>query len=193
MAALTGKDGAIGILKLDGVMIEDFAIVGSARFLRAAQAMRPDGMPLLHPIDDIDIMNVLFDNVVAAQHILKLDGVMIEDFAIVGSARFLRAAQAMRPDGMPLLHPIDDIDIMNVLFDNVVAAQPRKIIPIIHLELHLVLVRLARMLPGAVAVPVAAHGHDVTDRAVVQPLHGLQITRLMVPLQSHADLQTLFL
>src|SRR6266566_8999622 len=64
-----------------------------------------------------------------AIRVFKLDGVMIEDFAIVGSFAHLDAAHALSANGMALLDPVDHVQIVNVLLDDVVATEPDKVIP----------------------------------------------------------------
>jgi len=119
---------------------------------------------------------------------------MIKDFAVVGSAGLLRAAHAVSFDGMRiLLDPVHDVEIVDVLLDDMIAADPGEVIPILHLVLHLAHARLARMFPWTLAVPIATHGCDVADRAVMQPLEGFDITGMMAALQADCDFQILLL
>jgi len=89
---------------------------------------------------------------------------------------------------------------VNVLLNDVVAANPDKVIPVAHLIFHLgqfatvFLLQLgARFDPGRRAVPVNAHGDNVADCTIVKPFDGVEIIGLMTPLQSDADFQILFL
>ena len=73
---------------------------------------------------------------------------------------------------------------MDVLLDDVIAAQPHEVVPVPHLVLHLGILGLAWIHPQAAAVPIDAGGNDVADRAVVQPLDGFDIARVVTPLQA---------
>src|SRR5881394_1375566 len=66
LAALTGNAHAVFIFVLDEVMIEDLAAVGA--FLERAPAHAPAAHrePFQHPIGDIEIVDVLLDDVIAA-------------------------------------------------------------------------------------------------------------------------------
>src|SRR5262249_43224112 len=95
--------------------------------------------------------------------ILEFDAVVIEDFAIVARAGDLRTAHAVPANGMVALEPINDIQIVNVLLDDVIAADPDEVIPVTHLVLHfaestakLSLQFGAPMPPGARSVPIGA-------------------------------------
>ncbi len=95
--------------------------------------------------------------------------------------------------GSASLDPMGDVEVVNVLLDDVIAAEPDKVVPVAHLVFHFGLLRLAPLHPHAVAVPIDAHGGDVADRAVLKPLDGFEIAGIVMPLQADADFQVLLL
>src|ERR1044071_2979501 len=125
---------------------------------------------------------------------------MVENLAVIRAFARFHAAHTPGTHRISLLDPVCHIEVVNVLFDDVVATNPDKVIPIAHLILHLgqfaavfLLQFSPRFYPGRRAVPINPHGHDVADRSIVQSLDGLKIIRLVPPLQAHADLQILLL
>jgi len=71
----------------------------------------------------------------------ELDGMVIEDLANVFPDAHLPAAHALGFDRMSLGDPIADVDVMHMLFDDVIAGQPCEVIPIVNLVLHFRLIR----------------------------------------------------
>ena len=82
---------------------------------------------------------------------------------------------------------------MDVLFYDVVAAQPGEVVPVAHLVVHLRLPGLTLPHPDAAAVPVDASQNDVTDHARVQPPDPFPVHALIVLLQAHDHVELLFL
>ena len=80
----------------------------------------------------------------------ELDGVVVVDFAHVLAHADLPAAHALGLDGMALGDPVADVDVVHVLLDDVVAAEPGEIVPVADLVLHFRLARLAGADPHAV-------------------------------------------
>ncbi len=81
-----------------------------------------------------------------------------------------------------------------------VAANPGEIIPIAHLVFHfgqfaaVILFEIgAAMQPGSRAVPIGAHGDNITNRAVMEAIDGFDVAGLVMTLQADANLQSLFL
>ena len=69
LAALAEHLGAVGIRVFDRVMIEDVAVLFASADLSAAHALGFDGMTVLDPVADIEIVNVLLADVIAAEPI----------------------------------------------------------------------------------------------------------------------------
>jgi hypothetical protein len=137
----------------------------------------------------------------AAVGILEFDVVMVKNLAIINAFAHLASAHAPGFDRVALLDPIDDIQVVDVLLVDVIAAQPDEIIPIAHLVFHFrrfaaelffqLLARASPRRPGCRSN--SAHGDNVADGAIVQPLDGFQIRLLMMPLQADGHLEILLL
>src|SRR5688572_6162064 len=69
--------------------------------------------------------------------IIEFNRVMVEDFAVLLAGADLPPAHAMAANGVAVFHPIDDIQVMDVLLANMIAAEPDEIVPVAHLVLHL--------------------------------------------------------
>src|SRR6266487_1666237 len=64
-------------------------------------------------------------------------------------------------------HPVADVQVVNVLLANMIAAKPDVMIPIVDLSLQISCSALAPM-PDRVAIdPISAHESDVTDGTVL--------------------------
>lgn len=67
----------------------------------------------------------------------EFDVVVIEDFSEFRAYAVLAAAHALSDDRVFVAHsPVDDVDIVDVLFDDMVAADPVEVIPVAHLVFH---------------------------------------------------------
>src|SRR5207248_404156 len=84
------------------------------------------------------------------------DGVVIEDVAIILADAHLAAAHAEGRNGRRAHDPIADVEIVNMLLDNVVAAKPVEEIPIANLILELGEPGMRDRLFDRPAIPVAA-------------------------------------
>src|SRR5436305_1011261 len=71
-----------------------------------------------------------------AIRILEFHSVMIEDFAVVQTLADFATAHALSADGVALFDPVNDIQIVDVLLDDMVAANPGEVIPVAHLVFH---------------------------------------------------------
>src|SRR5438034_10559592 len=109
--------------------------------------------------------------------ILELDRVMVEDFAVVRPNAGFGAAHSVGANRVALFKPVNDIEVMDMLFDNMVAAEPNEVIPVAHLIFHfsertaiLLLELFARFDPRRGAIPIGAHRNDIADGALMQAL-----------------------
>ena len=90
-------------------------------------------------------------------------------------------------------HPIHDVQVVDVLFNDVVAGQPGEVIPVAELPLRVAPTGLAGDHPDLAAVPVAFPVDDVSDGAVLQAFDGLPIARHVAPLRAGRDSQSFLL
>ena len=114
----------------------------------------------------------------------ELDRVVVEYFANILADADLPAARPLGLDGMRLGDPIAHVDVVNVLLDDVIAAQPVEIVPVADLILHFRLARLAFADPHAVGVEIHAHELQFADSPVVNPLDQLEVFGLVAQMMS---------
>src|SRR5690606_20131544 len=89
----------------------------------------------------------------AAIGIVKFYEMVVIYFAIFFIGTNLAAAHALRFYRVSSFKPVHHINIMYMLFNNMIAAKPVKIIPVAHLVFHLCLVGLAFFYPNAIIMP----------------------------------------
>jgi len=89
--------------------------------------------------------------------------------------------------------PIADVNVMDVLFANVIAAQPDVMVPIANLLLHFGVAVFPAMPDGAAVDPVCAQGHHIANRAILDAFDGFKITGLMAALRAGGDLEVFLL
>ena len=100
----------------------------------------------------------------------ELDGVVIEDLAHVLAHADLAAAHALGLARMRLHDPVGDVEVVDVLLDDVVAAEPVEVVPVADLVLHFGLARFAGVaaLAGG-GVEVDAQERQLAELAAVDP------------------------
>ena len=81
---------------------------------------------------------------------------MIVDVAVDRISADLSAAVARGFDGVRAKSPIRDVEVVHMLFDDVVAAEPGEVIPVAHLPLHVAPAGLLWMNPDGPLIPVDA-------------------------------------
>ena len=131
--------------------------------------------------------------------ILHLNGEVIPDVS-GDTAAVLPSTHAVKFHRRAAKRPVDHIEIVQVLLDDLVAAEPVPVIPVPALPLEVAElgeVRILRIIflaePDAVAVPITVAGHQLADVATVDPLHRLDVTRLMAALRARDHGQLLLL
>src|ERR1043166_4854846 len=125
---------------------------------------------------------------------------MVKDLAVVRAFAHLAAAVATRLHRMAFLQPVNHVEVVNVLVDNVIAAEPHEVVQVAKMIFHfselasvLLLEVRALVAPRSVAVPISTHRVDVPDLAVPQTFHRFEITKLMMALKPDADFQIFLL
>jgi len=89
-------------------------------------------------------------------------------------------------------HPVRDVDVVKMLLDDLVAADPDEGIPSAVLKLVIAPLRVTRpLLNHRAANPVGVRSDDVTDRAVLDPVLRLHIGLVVSPLGAGHHCQTL--
>src|SRR6266478_1212346 len=96
---------------------------------------------------------------------------MVEDVAEMGLGADLSAAECEAADGVAVTErPVDNVEVVDVLLDDVVAGEPGKVEPVADLPFDIGHVATFAM-PEAALVPVASCGGDGADGAVLDALH----------------------
>ena len=80
--------------------------------------------------------------------------VVVKNFAPIFADAAGATAHAHSLDGMSALEPVADVDVVAMLFHDVIAAKPVEIIPVAHLILHLRLAFATRTSPDTTADPI---------------------------------------
>ena len=94
---------------------------------------------------------------------------------------------------MRVEHPVGDVDVVHVLFDDVIAGEPGEVQPVANLPFSVRPRRLTRVVPETTLVPEHLTAHHVADRPVVNALDGWNVFGLMSTLGADADAEPLLL
>src|SRR5690606_11505917 len=125
--------------------------------------------------------------------VLELDAEVIKNITI------LRVGADESAAGSDSLHrraahgPVDHINVVYMLLNDMVAAGPVKVEPVAHLPFHVAHLRGAVYMPQAFLHPVALAAHDVVNGAILDPLHGFDVALGVTALCACHDSQALFL
>src|SRR5690606_3445694 len=118
---------------------------------------------------------------------------IVIDLAMVFSRAPSSATGSLNRDRIATLNPVGYVNVMYMLFDNMIPTKPVKVIPVAHLIFHFRLSLLTRAYPNAATVPVNLSGNDITKRTVLNPLDRFAIICLIAPLQAYHHIQFLAL
>ena len=80
-----------------------------------------------------------------------------------------------------------------MLLDEVVATQPYKMIPVVHLILHLGHVRLSRTVPYSLSMEIGPGEQQVANQTVVNLADGLNMALCVPQMMADRDIEALFL
>ncbi len=126
--------------------------------------------------------------------VFVLNREVIEDVTVAFARSSLATAEAgdclhrMRAED-----PVHDVEIVHVLLNNMIAAEPGEIVPVLELPLDVAPAGLAVDDPDLAAVPVAFGEDDFADRSVVNALDRFLIVGRMAALRARGDAEFLFL
>ena len=121
------------------------------------------------------------------------DKMVIKNLATVRTRSDLPSTLTLCFHRRAVHQPIDDVQVVNVLFANVVPTQPIKVVPVVDLILKLGLIWCSVASPNSIVVPVGSCKHNVANRPIFELCDGCLIARFVVSLQSDRDHQILFL
>src|SRR6478672_3171273 len=110
--------------------------------------------------------------------ISELDHVVVEDVAIFLARANLASAHPLCLERMRILDPVADVEVVDVLLANMIAAKPGEEVPVPHLEFELRKIAAWEwLLRRMAAVPVATQRDEIADRAVANLLYRFEIRR----------------
>jgi hypothetical protein len=159
----------------------DLVLIDAAAALTAKDRFRDIGVPRGMPAEGVHADAVF---------VLVFHGEVVPDVAHVfgipaGSDR--TASHAHSADGVVVHHPVDHIDVMHMLLDDVVAAQPQEVVPVVNLIGGIRLTGTAIAEPDASAIPGATGGNDVPDGSLMDAADRFDVPFLMAALGAGDD------
>src|SRR5262249_554891 len=87
--------------------------------------------------------------------------------------------------------PVDHVEVVNMLLDDMITAKPGEVIPIAHLVFHIAPFGPAFFHPARTLIPVSPRRHDLTHRAIMNLLKGLQISGAVVAVSAGSNKKSL--
>src|SRR4030095_14980841 len=106
---------------------------------------------------------------------------MVVDVTVVLVRPSLASPHAVSFDRAGVQGPVDHVQVVNVLFDDVVAPRPSEIIPIQELPLHVAPFGLAFNYPDYAAIPIRPGINNLSKCAVMDSLNRFLIGLLVTP------------
>src|SRR5215471_1064286 len=122
-----------------------------------------------------------------AVFILVIDREVVVDVTVLRSGARLTPAHPDSARGVALLRPVDDVYVVHMLLDDVIARKPGEVEPVAHLVFEVGPTFLTILLPQPALVPVAARSDDLANVAVMDALHDFPIAGLVAPLRAGGD------
>src|SRR5690606_7613078 len=124
-----------------------------------------------------------------AVRIGKAQGVVVKDFPILLAGTDHSATCTFRRHRVGVFYPVGHVDIVHVLFRDMVAAQPVDIIAVSHLRFHLRLISLTGFYPYTAVIPVHLAADNIANGSVLHALDGFQVVGLVPSLQTGYHVQ----
>ena len=94
--------------------------------------------------------------------IFKFNKMMIKNFSVIYSFSYFSSTHTLRTYWIFIKKPISYINIMNMLFNNMVTTQPIEIIPVSHLIFHFCLIWFTFSDPYTSSIPSDLTGCNFT-------------------------------
>src|SRR5450631_3065164 len=116
--------------------------------------------------------------------VLEFDKMVVEDLAIVFSFPHFASSHSLGLYGVTVHGPVDDVQVVDMLFRDMVAAEPDKIVPVAHLVFHFRLSGLSWVHPYAVVIPPGLRPDDLPDGAIMYPFDQFPVRVLVAALQA---------
>ncbi|MCY1541227.1 hypothetical protein D9M68_769060 [compost metagenome] len=84
-----------------------------------------------------------------------------------------------------IFYPIGNINVVYMLFYDMISAKPVKIIPVSHLVIHLGLSGSTWFYPYSATVPIYLAGHNITHSTFFHPFQHFPVIGLVTALQAY--------
>ena len=131
--------------------------------------------------------------------VFVLDREMIEHVAVHWVGPHLPTTHAVGLHRRAAHGPIDDIEVVNVLLDDVIAGEPGEEQPVANLPFHvgpraalvLLPVVLGPVDPKVAHVPIALPADDLADRTLFDAVHRFDVDRIVAALRAGDDAEAL--
>lgn len=123
----------------------------------------------------------------------EFDQMMVKDLAEVQAGSDFTTTLPLCLDGITVHQPVAHIDVVNMLFVDVIATQPVEVVPVSHLVSHFRVTVLSRVVPYTVIVPVTTQQVDITDCTFTQTTDRFTIGSFVTALQANLNQKVLFL
>src|SRR5262249_43633678 len=124
--------------------------------------------------------------------VLVFHSEVVKDIAMFRGFAHFASAHTKSLYGRTAHDPVDDVEIVDVLLDNVIAGQPIEVEPVAHHPLHIGPVGLALLDPELFLAPVTLAADHLANRAVFETLNGFEIGGHMAALRSTNNSEPLF-
>ena len=147
------------------------------------------------PLDELADIRVA--TVDLAAHAVHVHAVLVfeidaEIIVLVSRHATLAAAESRRADRLLIAEePVEHIDVMHMLLDDMIARKPLPVHPVAKHPLHVGPALLARAIPQHRLIPVNVAARDLADHALLNPLERLDISSLMMALRAGQHAQPL--
>src|SRR5690606_16718474 len=158
------------VVKLLAVMGPDFSLVTGIQINTAFGSHKG----FINPVVGIGIVTAFTVNN-GAVVIGKTDAVVVKYLTMVLAGPYHTAPGSFGFYGVRPLHPVGHVNVVYMLFDDMVSAQPVKVIPVSHLVFHLSLTALPWSHPHAAGIPVHLSAKHVANGPVIYPVDGFNI------------------
>src|SRR5450432_3439486 len=108
---------------------------------------------------------------------------MIKYFTILFPFANLSSAHSLCFYRIAAFEPVYHIEVVNMLFSDMISAKPYKIIPVAHLVFHFSLSFFTRTNPYTIVIPPCLHRSNITNHILTLKQFAVRI--LIMPLQSY--------
>ena len=121
------------------------------------------------------------------------DKVGAEEVELVARDTSVACAEACCRHGFQAAHPEEDVDVVDVLLDDMVAREPFPVHPVAYVPLHVRPSCLTLTVPKHTLIPIDIAAGDVADESCLYLFVGFDVSTFVVTLCTYDNAQTLCL